>query len=90
MEFNLVTMKLKEKLERYKINYKYFKDIENVVSEYILENKTVGWFQGKAEFGQRALGNRSILANQQLKILKISLIQLSNIEKVIGPLRHHV
>ncbi len=27
------------------------------------ENKVVGWFQGRMEFGPRALGNRSILAN---------------------------
>ena len=25
--------------------------------------KTVGWFQGRAEFGPRALGNRSILGD---------------------------
>ncbi|WP_420387840.1 carbamoyltransferase [Roseivirga sp.] len=29
----------------------------------IKENKTVGWFQGGCEFGPRALGRRSILAN---------------------------
>lgn len=29
----------------------------------ILDNKTVGWFQGRAEVGPRALGNRSIFAN---------------------------
>jgi carbamoyltransferase len=29
----------------------------------LLENKTVGWFQGRMEFGPRALGNRSILAS---------------------------
>jgi carbamoyltransferase len=29
----------------------------------IAQNKIVGWFQGKMEFGPRALGNRSILAN---------------------------
>jgi len=27
------------------------------------ENKTLGWFQGRMEYGPRALGNRSILAN---------------------------
>jgi carbamoyltransferase len=29
----------------------------------IAENKVVGWFQGRMEFGPRALGARSILAN---------------------------
>ena len=27
------------------------------------DGKVVGWFQGHIEFGSRALGNRSILAN---------------------------
>lgn len=32
-------------------------------AKLIYENKVIGWFQGKMEFGPRALGNRSILAN---------------------------
>ena len=32
-------------------------------SECLASNKVIGWFQGKMEFGPRALGNRSILAN---------------------------
>lgn len=33
------------------------------VARYIYEDKVVGWFQGRMEFGPRALGNRSILGN---------------------------
>lgn len=33
------------------------------VSELLLESNVVGWFQGRMEFGPRALGNRSILAD---------------------------
>lgn len=33
------------------------------VSKHISEGKIVGWFQDKMEFGPRALGNRSILAD---------------------------
>ena len=33
------------------------------VAERIAANDIVGWFQGRMEFGPRALGNRSILAN---------------------------
>ncbi|HDL19430.1 MAG TPA: hypothetical protein ENH29_10275, partial [Bacteroidetes bacterium] len=29
----------------------------------LIDKKVVGWFQGRAEFGPRALGNRSILAD---------------------------
>jgi carbamoyltransferase len=33
------------------------------VTERLLANQVVGWFQGRMEFGPRALGARSILAN---------------------------
>ena len=33
------------------------------ISALLAENRIIGWFQGRAEVGQRALGNRSILAN---------------------------
>ena len=33
------------------------------ISNYIFDNKIVGHFNGKMEFGARALRNRSILAN---------------------------
>jgi carbamoyltransferase len=36
--------------------------LETVV-ERLTANEVVGWFQGRMEFGPRALGNRSILAN---------------------------
>lgn len=32
-------------------------------AEYICQDKIVAWFQGRMEWGPRALGNRSILAN---------------------------
>lgn len=33
------------------------------VADLLADQKTVGWFQGRMEFGPRALGNRSILAD---------------------------
>ncbi len=49
-----------------KSNYEFIEnknDLYTKVSNYIYENKIVGHFNGKMEFGARALGNRSILAN---------------------------
>jgi carbamoyltransferase len=37
--------------------------LTKTVARELAENKVVGWFQGNMEFGPRALGNRSILAN---------------------------
>lgn len=40
-----------------------FPELLDRVGKYLAEGKTLGWFQGKTEFGPRALGNRSILAD---------------------------
>lgn len=37
------------------------------VAKFLSENQVVGWFQGRMEFGPRALGNRSILADPRKK-----------------------
>jgi len=39
-------------------------------AELINDGKVVGWYQGRSEWGPRALGNRSILANPLLKDMK--------------------
>ena len=40
-------------------NDEFFKSVAKLISE----GNVIGWFQGKMEFGPRALGNRSILAD---------------------------
>jgi carbamoyltransferase len=50
-------------LERSKFSFKQSDDVVNFVARALAENKIVGWFQGAMEFGPRALGNRSILAD---------------------------
>jgi carbamoyltransferase len=41
-----------------------------VVADELNKGKVVGWFQGGIEFGSRALGHRSILANPTLPDMK--------------------
>lgn len=50
-------------LQDCKIPFKKSANIERECAELIADNKIVGWFQGRMEFGPRALGARSILAN---------------------------
>ena len=38
-------------------------ELFDIVSDCLMNAGVVGWFQGRAEFGPRALGNRSILAD---------------------------
>ncbi len=58
-------IEVENSLKNFKINYRKLTDKEliNFTSKMILKNKYFGWFQGRSEFGPRALGCRSILAN---------------------------
>ncbi|USG99289.1 carbamoyltransferase [Thermococcus argininiproducens] len=50
-------------LKKNDINFEYQEDISELVAEMLVDGKIIGLFQGKMEYGPRALGNRSILAD---------------------------
>lgn len=50
-------------LKKYKLNYLKYENIEKETARLLSKNKIIGWFSGRTEFGPRALGNRSILAD---------------------------
>lgn len=53
-------------LKKYNVEYEHFgnfNELTGMVSRKIAEGNVVGWFQGRMEFGPRALGNRSILGD---------------------------
>lgn len=64
---------IKKVLNDYKIDYIESKDVAKQIAKEISDGKIVGWFQGRMEFGERALGNRSILANPRDKKIKEKL-----------------
>jgi carbamoyltransferase len=47
------------------VEYSILKDVElfDKVSDKLVEGGVIGWFQGRAEFGPRALGHRSIIVD---------------------------
>ena len=61
LENNLI----EDKLKYLKANYKKQNpsEIISIAAKELSKEKTVGWFQGRMEFGPRALGGRSILAD---------------------------
>lgn len=52
-------------LEDNNIEYKHFNNEQLIdyVADGLVKGKVIGWFQGSAEFGPRALGNRSIIVD---------------------------
>jgi len=45
------------------ISYEKVSDITKETARLIADKKIVGWFQGRMEYGPRALGNRSVVAH---------------------------
>jgi carbamoyltransferase len=47
--------------------------VHSAAARLLADGKTIGWVQGRAEFGPRALGNRSILADPRRPDIKDAL-----------------
>jgi len=54
---------IESSLRTYKLRYKRTADPASTAAELLVQGKILGWFQGRMEFGPRALGSRSILAD---------------------------
>lgn len=57
---------IRRSLQRYNAQSHYYEDFRMLaadVAEKLAEGNVVGWFQGRMEFGPRALGDRSILGD---------------------------
>ena len=59
-------------LDKKSVKYKIVEDEDlfEIVSETLISGGVVGWFQGRSEFGPRALGHRSILVDPRRRMLK--------------------
>ena len=63
---------VRSELDRYKLSYRKLsrEELLDATSEEIKIGNVVGWFQGRMEWGPRALGNRSILAHPGFQNMK--------------------
>jgi len=56
-----------EEIERFlqwtKVPYRRLADVAGETAAILAQDKVIGWYQGRMEFGPRALGSRSILAS---------------------------
>lgn len=57
------TLRVIRKYEAHFKKYENFEDLAKDVAGFIANGQVVGWMQGRMEWGPRALGNRSILAD---------------------------
>lgn len=59
-------------LDKAGVHYTHYEDdkLVDVIAENLSQGQVIGWFQGRFEWGQRALGNRSILADPRRAEMK--------------------
>ena len=70
------SQEIKQVLDNCKARYRFHVSKEQILEETIqllVAGKILGWFQGAAEFGPRALGNRSLLASPWASYVKENL-----------------
>jgi len=67
--------------EKYPVKFEKILYPEEDAAEELKKGKVVGWFQGKMEFGPRALGGRSILANPLIPGIRNRLNRLKKREQ---------
>lgn len=60
-------------LKQSKLEYRYFDSYEELcrtTADLLARGKVAGWFRGRMEYGPRALGNRSILADARNPLMQ--------------------
>lgn len=60
-------------------------DVEERTADLLAEGRILGWAQGRAEFGPRALGNRSILADPRRADMKDRINALVKFREAFRP-----
>jgi carbamoyltransferase len=73
---------------RYKAQYEKIEDFNELsdrMAKIIAEGNVVGWFQGRMEFGPRALANRSILGDARNSEMQLELNLIIKYRKSFRP-----
>ncbi len=76
---------IKKILSEYGLSYFYKEDVSAYAAGLLADEKIIGWFQGRMEFGQRALGNRSILASPKMIETKDKLNKAVKFREMFRP-----
>jgi carbamoyltransferase len=78
---------LEKMSKKYKIEFEYHDDVVGVTAKLLASGKIVGWFQGRSEYGARALGNRSIIADpRNIEIRdKVNVLKKRELFRPVAP-----
>jgi carbamoyltransferase len=74
-------------LERHSVTHRQLdeKSLMETAARLLADGKVLGWYQGRMEFGPRALGNRSILADPRRKSMKDTVNRMVKFREEFRP-----
>jgi carbamoyltransferase len=61
---------MEEALRSHRLAFRRVEDVERETARLLSQGQVIGWYQGRMEWGPRALGNRSILADPRRAEMK--------------------
>jgi len=73
---NFSNSEIEKALNENQIFFNYYENKDEILdktTEFLIDQKAIGWFQGRMEFGPRALGNRSIIADPRSELMQEKL-----------------
>jgi carbamoyltransferase len=73
-------MEIEEFLRWTKVPHRHVKNVSEEAADLLVKDKIIGWFQGRMEFGPRALGARSILASPIHSGMQVRLNEIKDRE----------
>lgn len=72
-------------ISTFNLFYDHRKDVAKKTADALVQGKIVGWFQGRLEYGPRALGARSILADPRDERMKDKVNELVKFREEFRP-----
>ncbi len=61
---------IEKEIDNFGLNFEKLASAPKTAAELVDSGRVVGWFQGKLEYGPRALGNRSVVADPRIAGMK--------------------
>ncbi|MBI4096046.1 MAG: hypothetical protein HY438_04240 [DPANN group archaeon] len=61
---------IEKEIDNFGLNFERLASAPKTAAELVDSGRVVGWFQGKLEYGPRALGNRSVVADPRIAGMK--------------------
>ncbi len=79
--------RIRKELQKYRLEFEHQDDIASASADLLAKDKTIGFFQGRMEWGPRALGARSILAHPGIEknTLRVNRIKQREFWRPLAP-----